>query len=47
MKQLAGGVVRFAGSVRALLCKVRSAADIGTLIIHRPAGPNAGVCAVP
>lgn len=32
MKQLAGGAVRFAGDVRALLCKVRSAADIGTLI---------------
>lgn len=33
--QLAGGAVRFAGNLRALLCKVRSAADIGTLIVHR------------
>lgn len=47
MKQLAGGAVRFASDVRALLCKVRSATDIGTLIVHRPAGPNSGVCAVP
>lgn len=46
-KQLTGGAVRFAGNLRALLFKVRSTADIGTLIVHRPAGPNAGVCAVP
>lgn len=48
MKQLAGFAVRFAGNVRASLCKVRSAADVGTLIVlRRPVLTQASCARVP